>query len=131
MQSTPPKLIYKSLERHKPTSFPAFFYGMPDNHVYVVYSKPYKTPSGRGKNEFIVGLLKEFSYDYKEELLFERRQGELKPLFLESFVDKYDPKLKIVKKSKKIKNIFTSDVLVESFLNNCIKQVSPEPVLSY
>lgn len=129
MQSNP-KLIYKSIRSCIPTSFPAFFYGMPDNHVYVVFSNPYKTPSGRDRNEYVVALLEEFSYDFKEELLFERRHGELKPLFLESFVDKYNPKLKIVKKSKKVKNIFTSDLLVETFLNNCIKPFALEQVRS-
>jgi hypothetical protein len=104
---------------------------MPDNHVYVVYSKPYKTPTERVRHEYVVALLEEFSYDYKEGILIEHLRDIKKPLFLESFIDRYNQKMKIIKTVKKIKNIFNSDVLVESHLNKCIKPVPQEPVLCY
>lgn len=127
MQNSP-KLIYKSLKTNHPTEFPAFFYGMPDNHVYVIYSRPYNTPKGRLHHEYIIALLEDFSYDYDEEILIQIVKGEKKPLFLESFVDKYNQKMKVIKTFRKAEDIFSSVLLTEFLLKKCIKLVPPEPV---
>lgn len=123
-----PKLIYKSIESNRPTAFPAFFYGMPDTHVYVVYLKPCRSFSEGVRKEYVVALLEEFTFDYEEGLLIENSKDGKRPLFLNSFVDRYDPKLKIIKTIKCNKDIFNSDLLVESFLNNCINPIYQQPV---
>ncbi len=88
-----------------------------------------KSPAGRINNEYVVALLEEFSYDYEEGVLIQNLKGEKKPLFLESFVDKYGQRMKVIKTIKKSKNIFNSDLLVESLLNRWIKPVPLEPAL--
>jgi hypothetical protein len=77
-----------------------------DNHVYVVYSKPCTTPPERVRKEYVVALLEEFTYDYEEGLLIEHSKEGKRPFYLDSFVDRYDQKMKIIKTVKCNKNIF-------------------------
>lgn len=126
-----PKLIYKSSETDLPTASPVFFYGMPDNHVYAVYSKHRKTISGSNRYEYTVAILEEFSFDYEKGVLFRLHTNEKKPLYPESFINKYNPKLKTVKKLVRSKNILTFDFLIESLLKKSINSVLKEPIYNY
>lgn len=126
-----PILIYKSSETDLPTASPVFFYGMPDNRVYAVYSKQIKTISGGIRYEYNVALLEEYSFDYEKGVLFRLHTNEKKPLYPESFIDKYNPKLKTIRKLVRSKNILTFDFLIESFLKKSIKSVFKEPIYSY
>lgn len=118
-----PKLIYKSVRTNLPTEFPAFFYGLPDQHVYVVYARPRKMPSGSIHYEYFVAVLEDFMFDYEEELLLHQESGVKKPLYLDSFVDEYNPKQKVIKQVESPNNIFISDLLVESLLHAVINQI--------
>jgi|GEM_PF-2339900 len=69
---TKAKLIYKATCTHLPTAFPAYYFGMPDSKVYIVYSKYYDTPQGKTKIGYDIAVIgkEEISYDYENEKLF-------------------------------------------------------------
>ena len=91
-----PKLIYNA-------GHFAHYYGMPDESIYIIYSVPYKTPTGRPGSKFVIARLKEFSYDYKNEILFELKNDEKTQTLNYIVVDRCNQRIEIIKTSKKVR----------------------------
>lgn len=109
------KLIYKARETYFPTTNPAYFYGSPDNKVYVVYTTPYLTPSGKTNTEFVIARHQEFSYNYLEERLIENITK--KTPFVNSLVDKRNPLFTNMKSSKSCKNHEDAEELLNKWIS--------------
>jgi hypothetical protein len=97
-----PKLIYKAKgnEHYFPTPNPAYYYGMPDNKVYVIYSSHYEIPNGKVGSEFVIAELEEFSYNYEKETLLAYKDNDLWPLTMKEAVCGWTQKMKVIKTYK-------------------------------
>ena len=97
-----PKLIYKAMgnEHYFPTPYPAYYYGMVDNKVYVIYSSHYEIPGGKVGSEFVIAELEEFSYNYEKETLLAYKDNDLWPLTMKEAVCGWTQKMKIIKTYK-------------------------------
>ena len=97
-----PKLIYKAKgnEHYFPTPYPAYYYGMPDNKVYVIYSSHYEIPGGKVGFEFVIAELEEFSYNYEKETLLAYKDNDIWPLTMKEAVCGWTQKMKIIKTYK-------------------------------
>ncbi|HUX95217.1 MAG TPA: hypothetical protein VMV47_05730 [Bacteroidales bacterium] len=97
-----PKLIYeaKGNEHYFPTPYSAYYYGIPDNIVYVIYSSHYEIPSGKVGSEFVIAELEEFSYNYGKETLLAYKDNDLWPLTMKEAVCGWTQKMKIIKTYK-------------------------------
>ena len=109
------KLIYKAIETYFPTTNPAYFYGSPDNKVYVVYASPYLTPSGKTSTEFVIVRHQEFSYNYLEERLIENITK--KTPFVNSLVDKRNPLFTNIKSFKSCKSYQDAEDLLNKWIS--------------
>ena len=96
------RLIYKANETYLKTSYPAYYYGSPDNRVYIVYSASYLTPSGKSGKEFFIARHEEFSYNYMEDRIIEI--ATKKTPLLNSFIDKSGLKVTNIKSYKSCKS---------------------------
>lgn len=92
------KLLFTAKETYIKTPFPAYYYGSPDNKVYVIYKSSYLTPSGKTSFEFIIARHEQFYYNYLEDKILEKYTN--KTPFLNSYIDKPNLILSIVKNSK-------------------------------
>ena len=110
------KLIYKAEETYVKTSFPAYYYGSPDNKVYVIYKSPYLTPSGKSATEFIIARHEQFYYNYLEDKLIEYFTH--KTPFLNSFIDKPNLILTTIKSSKSCKSYENAEELLNIWISN-------------
>ena len=110
------KLIYKAIETYFPTTNSAFFYGSPDNNVYVIFAAPYQTPSGKSNTEFVIAKHQEFSYNYMEERLIEN--STKKTPFVNSLVDKRNPLFTRVKSFKSCKNYEDAEDLLNKWISD-------------
>ena len=109
------KLIYKAIETYFPTTNPAYFYGSPDNKVYVVYASTYLTPSGKTSTEFVIVRHQEFSYNYLEERLIENITK--KTPFVNSLVDKRNPLFTNIKSFKSCKSYQDAEDLLNKWIS--------------
>ena len=117
------KLIYKAVETYLPTAYPAFYYGSPDNKVYVVYASPYLTPGGKSGREFILARHDEFTYNYLEDHLVEIITKKT-PL-LSSLVDKRNLRITHIKTYKSCKTYEEA----EELLHKWIAQAMTKPAI--
>ena len=96
------KLIHKTYMSYMPTAFPAYYYGMPNGKVYIIFSRFYDIKFGDSGLEFIFAVHNEFSYDYeKEKIIPSDTLKKQSPIFAES-IDKPDPKFNILKINRRI-----------------------------
>jgi hypothetical protein len=97
-----PKLIYKAMgnEHYFPTPYPAYYYGMRDNKVYVIYSSHYEILSGKVGSEFVIAELEEFSYNHEKGTLHAYKDNNLWPLTMKEAICGWTQKMKIIKTYK-------------------------------
>jgi hypothetical protein len=91
------KLIFKTQSSNLSTELPAYFYGLPNGKVYVVYSRFYEVNFEKSALEFVVAILKEFTFDFERETLFSLVLNEVVPPAYYKLIDCADPKMKIKK----------------------------------
>lgn len=111
-------LIFKSVNTHLPTIYPALYYGAPDNRVYVIYALIYETPMIESGLVFVIARLEEFLYNYKEEKLIDFKPCERLMPLLNHIVEKPNQKMKIIETSKVVKSFMEAEIL----LNKLIRQ---------
>jgi hypothetical protein len=96
------KLIYKTQSTNLPTTMPAYYYGMPNGKVYVVYARFYEIGFDKTALEFVLAVHKEFTFNYATSELYSLAFGEILPSVLYRMIDKAEPKIKIKKVYRKI-----------------------------
>jgi hypothetical protein len=114
-----PKLIYKakSGEHYFPTPYPAYYFGMPDNNVYVIYSIHYENPSGKVGFEFVIAVLEEFSYNYEKEAVLAYKDNDIWSLTMKEAVCGWTQKMKIIKTYKMAETRLTPVVTAKAIMN--------------
>ncbi len=122
-----PKLIYKAMsnKHYFPTPYPAYYYGIPDNKVYVIYSSHYEISSGKIGSEFVIAELEEFSYNYDKETLLVYKDNDLWPLTMKEAVCGWTQKMKIIKTYKMGDTNLTS-VKAEAILDKLFVEVTTQ-----
>jgi hypothetical protein len=122
-----PKLIYlaKGDEHYFPTPYPAYYYGMPDNKVYVIYSIHYEIPNGKVGSEFVIAELEEFSYNYEKETLLAYKDNDLWSLTMKEAVCGWTQKMKIIK-TYKMGDTNLTPVTAEAILNKLFIEVTTQ-----
>jgi hypothetical protein len=63
------KLISKSNMTYLPTSFPVYFYGMPDNRIYIIYIGTFDLGLIRGL-EYVFGYFEDMNYEYQSGKIY-------------------------------------------------------------
>ncbi len=107
---TQPKLICKAEETHLSTDFPVYYFGTPHAKVYAVYSMAWG-----GTYILIAAILEEFSYNYKEEKLFNRNR----PVLIPESVLNGDENMKEIHTTNFDKDRLT-EIVARSFLNEAL-----------
>jgi len=74
-----PILLYSAEKHSFPSEYPANFYGMTDNHVYILY-KGSITKGDKVRNNCVLMRMEEFYYDYEKAKLFQLVNGEKIPV---------------------------------------------------
>lgn len=69
--STTPKVLSLGVDDFEEYYFQDYFFGMPDNSVYLLQTKPYKTDKQKTYLEIIVYLIPSYIYDYEKELKYD------------------------------------------------------------
>ena len=110
------KLIYTAIETSIERSLSAYYYGTPDNKIYVIYKSPYAAPTGKTSFEFTIAKHEQFHYNFAEDKIIENLTHE-EPLLTNS-IDHPNVILSIVKSSKTCK----THVQAEQLLNSWITQ---------
>jgi hypothetical protein len=98
-----------------PETFPTYYCGMPNNKVYIIYSRPYKIPHGQFGIELVIAVLREFSYDYEKEQL--KNYDKKIVNMAEADLNGYNEKMRPIKVSRTHKTFKQA----ESLLNKLIK----------
>lgn len=93
-----PKFICKVEKTHLPTAFPVYYFGMPDDRVYLIYSRLYDTPGGETRIEYVFAVLEEYSYNYETGTLVDR--SDLSSFQPESVFSGYNQKMVEIKVMK-------------------------------
>jgi hypothetical protein len=106
-----PKIIFRA------GSF-AQYYGMPNGNVYIIYCHPYKTTTGRSKLKFVIARLKEFSFEYENETLYELCNGERIPTLQFMVVDKCNQKIEVIKITKTARSYIQAEALLNHLGNH-------------
>ena len=109
------KIIFTAKETYIKTLFPAYYYGSPDNKVYVIYKLSYLTSSGKNGHEFVIARHEQFYYNYIENKIIEKYTH--KTPFLNSYLDKPNLILSIVKNSKSCKSYDEAEELLNIWIS--------------
>jgi hypothetical protein len=122
-----PKLIYeaKGNEHYFPTPYSAYYYGMADNKVYVIYSRHYEIPGGKVGSEFVIAELEEFSFNYEKETLLAYKDNDLWPLTMKEAVCGWTQKMKIIK-TYKMGNTNLTPVIAEAILDKLFVEITTQ-----
>jgi hypothetical protein len=122
-----PILIYKAMgnEHYFPTPYPAYYYGIPDNKVYVIYSSHYEIPGGKVGSEFVIAELEEFSYNYEKGTLLAYKDSNLWPLTMKEAVCGWTQKMKIIK-TYKMGNTNLTPVIAEAILDKLFVEITTQ-----
>jgi hypothetical protein len=107
------KLLFKTGTSWLPTSLPVFYYGLPDNRVYVIWIRP---DSKQTRFEILVEVLEDWKFNYDNDYLIDLSGGAGNEVILSNEnVDRYNQRLTTVKVYKGFdnrpsKNVITSMV---------------------
>jgi len=89
-------LLYKSYMTYFPTSLPVYFYGMPDNKIYLIYARFYDINFNKSGLEFVFAEQEDISINYETGQIITREYLKIDLNDFKEFVDRPDPRLKIV-----------------------------------
>ena len=66
--------------------------------------------------EFVIAILEEFKYDYKENKLIDLIPGEKRMPLLNHIVDKPNQKMKIIEISRVVKSFMEAEILLNKLI---------------
>jgi len=108
------KLIFTAIETSIERSLSAYYYGTPDNKIYVIYKSPYEAPSGKTSFEFNIAKHEQFHYNYLEDKIIDNLTHE--ELRRTNCLDHPNLILSIVKSSKTCKTHEEAGQLLNSWI---------------
>jgi hypothetical protein len=98
------KLVYQTYITYLPTAFPAYYYGMPNGKIYLVFSRFYNAAIGKSGLEFVFAEHNDYSFDYEKETILARNDNSgTTPVFAEC-IDNPNSKFNIVSISRKLRS---------------------------
>jgi hypothetical protein len=92
-----PVLICKSNMTYLPTSLPVYFYGMPDDRIYLIYSRFYDINFYKSGMEFVIAHHEDFSFDYESGQIITSHFGKIDVDGFIEMIDRPDQRIKILK----------------------------------
>ena len=119
------RLLFKSYMAYLPTSLPVYFYGMPDNKIYLVYARNYEKSFDETGLEFVFAYHKDFTYDYDSYTIYYRNTIETS---LSDFIDTIEQpsqRLKIKKVYRKINSYSRAQKKLEKMAVKMLKVQEP------
>ena len=90
-------LLYKSYMTYFPTSLPVYFYGMPDNKIYSIYTRFYEINFNNSGLEFVFAEHEDFSINYETGQIITREYIKINLSDFMECVDRPDTRVKILK----------------------------------
>ena len=90
-------LLYKSYMTYFPTSLPVYFYGLPDNKIYSIYTRFYEINFNNSGLEFVFAEHEDFSINYETGEIITREYLKIDLSDFKESVDRPDPRVKILK----------------------------------
>ena len=89
------KLIHIAEHSWLPTIYPVYYYGMPNDTVYVIWVRPYTKPSGKTNLEVVVEQLENWEFNYEEVKLYDlslMNKKDIATIGMEG-IDRYNQKM--------------------------------------
>jgi hypothetical protein len=128
------KLIHKAEKTWLPTAETAYYFGMPDNKVYVAWVKPSVKPTLRGSLDVEVSVLINWKYDYEKESLYDliSEYNKNVPTVMNSRVDKHNQPMTVIKVFKNAVGLPPSESGYKSIVEKCFNELlkkQQKPVL--
>ena len=90
-------LLYKSYMTYFTTSLPVYFYGLPDNKIYSIYTRFYEINFNNSGLEFVFAEHEDFSINYETGEIITREYLKIDLSDFKESVDRPDPRVKILK----------------------------------
>lgn len=100
------RLLHKSNNTHLQTSLPVYFYGMPNDNIYLIYARFYEINFNKSGLEFVFAILEEYTYDFVLGKIYTLKNKETSVKEFAEALEKTDIKIKIIKSYRKL-NSFT------------------------
>lgn len=89
-------LIHKVKKSNLPTTLPAYYYGVPNGKIYIIYARFCEVKFNDSDLEFVLAVLKDFKFDWENNIIISKVQDDSIPVTVKS-LDQPDQKIKIVK----------------------------------
>ncbi len=118
--NTQPKLICKTEKTNLSTTFPVYYFGVKNAKVYVVYSILWG-----GTNVLVAAKLEEFSYNYRDEKLFNKNW----PVLIPEAVFNGNEKMTEIRTARFEKDKLP-EILAKSFLHESLDSTLPADKLT-
>ncbi|QGY43764.1 hypothetical protein GM418_08865 [Maribellus comscasis] len=120
------RLIHKTCTSYLATILPVNFYGLPDGHIYLIYSRFYEISFQRSGLEFVFAKHEEFTYDFAgQRLFFINSEGQKRLAFYE-MVDKPNPHIKIIKILRNLSSYNEAQKVLIETASAMIESVTPD-----
>ena len=95
--------ILKIFNSNAPMTDHVFFFGAPDNRVYVIYALIYEASAGNFGLEFVIARLEEYVYDYEKKKLIDHKYYEKRIPLFKNAIEKPEISFEIIESSRIIK----------------------------
>jgi len=109
--------IWKTFEINAAKTDNSFFFGAPDNKVYVIYSLICEASVGEFGLEFVIARLEGYLYDYKKKKLIDHKYYEKRIPLFKNAIEKPDIKFKIIKTSRTIKTFMEAELQLNKLIH--------------
>jgi hypothetical protein len=80
-----------------PTSLPVYFYGMPEDRIYLIYSRFYDINFYKSGMEFVIAQHEDFSFDYMSGQIITSHFGKIDVDGFMEMIDRPEQRIKILK----------------------------------
>lgn len=110
------RLICKSNMTYLPTILPVYFYGMPDDKIYLIYSRFYDVNFDKAGMEFVIAVHEEFSYDYESGKITCHFKEASIPEFIE-MIDRPEQRITILKVYRNLDSYSEAKALLNKVAN--------------
>ncbi len=98
------RLLHKSNNTHLQTSLPVYFFGLPDNSIYLIYARIYEVNFNKSGLEFVFALLEEYNYDFDNNQIITGEYDKIDLTRFRKSVESREPQIKIIKSYRNIRS---------------------------
>lgn len=98
------RLLHKSNNTQLQTSQPVYFYGLPDERIYIIYARFYEISFSKSGLEFVFAILEDYNYDFDSGKIMDANFIEINLLDFQNRLETSDFQIKIHKSYRNIKS---------------------------